>query len=342
MIINKIKIYLFLQIIKYFTLILFIFLSIAWLLQITRLFTITNFLHIEVIDIFFLSLYLIPNLFTVIVPFILIFGLLLCFIKLNRDNELIAIVSLGLGLKPFKSSLILFFLSIITIFVLLNLYLAPKVYEVYKLKEFELRNTIDFRKMEFSNFLNLNKTTILDFDKNNKEYQDIFISFNDGKENIVYAKKGSIISEDNQYKFRLTDGFKISIDPNKQIEKLEFLSYILKIDNKNISNNIMFDKNTLTIFDDYKAKNYLNISFKVVDVFLIIFILLFFYINNLKVLNFTIINNIYFSSSSISILIINQILKNSDITILNYTIAFLILIISSLIISHIKIKYEKN
>ena len=71
--IDKIKIYLFFQITKYFILILFIFLSIAWLLQITRLFTVTNFLNIEVLDILLLSVYLIPNLITVILPFILIY-----------------------------------------------------------------------------------------------------------------------------------------------------------------------------------------------------------------------------------------------------------------------------
>ena len=76
MIIDKIKIYLFSQIFKYFILILFIFLSITWLLQITRLFTITNFVHIKVLDVLILSMYLIPNLITVILPFILIFGLL--------------------------------------------------------------------------------------------------------------------------------------------------------------------------------------------------------------------------------------------------------------------------
>ena len=81
MIVNKIKIYLFLQIIKHFILILFIFLSVAWILQITRLFTITNFLHIEVLDVLLLSLYLIPNILTIIVPFILIFGLLLCLLN---------------------------------------------------------------------------------------------------------------------------------------------------------------------------------------------------------------------------------------------------------------------
>ena len=43
--INKISYYIFYQIVKNFLLILFIFLSIAWLLQITRLFTITNFIQ---------------------------------------------------------------------------------------------------------------------------------------------------------------------------------------------------------------------------------------------------------------------------------------------------------
>ena len=104
MFIAKINQYLFVQICKYFILILFIFLSIAWLLQITRLFTISNLMHINMLDVFYLSFYLLPNLITVITPFILIFGLLLCFLKLNKDNELIAILSLGLGLKPFKKT----------------------------------------------------------------------------------------------------------------------------------------------------------------------------------------------------------------------------------------------
>ena len=85
------------------------------------------------------------------------------FLKLNRDNELISILSLGLGLKPFKI-LLYFGLIIIIIFTILNLYIAPIVYEKYKIKEHEL-NTIDFDSMTFSNFLNLNNTTILDFKK---------------------------------------------------------------------------------------------------------------------------------------------------------------------------------
>ncbi len=339
MYLDKIKIYLFLQISKFFILILFIFLSVAWLLQITRLFTITNFIHIEVFDIIILSIFLIPNLLTVIIPFILIFGLLLSFIKLNRDNELVAILTLGLGLNPLKNTLIVFSLIIIFIFTLFNFYFAPKVYEIYKTQEYELRNNINLNKMVFSNFLNINKTTILDFNKKEESFKNIFISFKDEKENIVYASQGNITSKDNKYNFQLKDGFKISIDKNNQIEKLEFLDYILKIQNKNMSDSKIVDKNTYTIFDDIKSENYLNISFKIADIFIIIFIIYFFYNNNLKNLNLKTGNIIFFSATSIVILILNQILKNSDITLLFY-IFFIILSISiSLIISYLK-KYE--
>ena len=342
MVIDKIKIYLFFQIIKYFTLILFIFLSVAWLLQITRLFTLTNFLYIEIFDIILLSLYLIPNLLTVILPFILIFGLLLCFNKLKRDNELISMLSLGIGLEPFKKTLISFCLVILSFFILLNFYFAPKIYGVYKLKEFEIRNTLDFDKMSFSNFFNIDKKTILDFNKKDNEYVNIFINFIDDNENIVYAKKGSILTDNNQYNFKLTDGFKISINKNDQIEKLEFKNYVLKIDYKNLKTSKVIDKNTYTIFDDYNSYDYLNISFKIIDILLIIYIILFFYYNNLKDINFNTNNNIYFACSSISILLLNQILKNSQITIYNYIFPILVIILFSLVVTNIKKKYEKN
>ena len=337
---NRINLYLFIQIFKYFFLVLFIFLSVAWLLQITRLFTITNFMHIGILDIILLSLYLIPNLVTVIIPFILIFGLLLSFLKLNRDNELIAILSLGMGLKPFKNTLILFSIIIMIFFTFLNFYFAPKIYEKYKNHEYELRNTLDFNNMAFSNFLNLNKTTILDFKKKNNEYIDIFISFNDDKENIVYAKKGNIFSNNNNYNFQLSNGFKLSIDGRKQIEKLEFLNYILKVENNNINIAKVDDKNTLTIFDDLKDKNYLNISFKFLDIILIIYILIFFYFNNLKKINFNTKNNIYFTLICITLLIINQILKNAEIVLFNYTLILFFTILILSIFSFIKIKYE--
>ena len=113
----------------------------------------------------------------------------------------------------------------------------------------------------------------MDFKKYNSEYKDIFISFNDTKENVVYAKKGNIFNENNQYRFQLSDGFKISVDKANQIEKLEFLDYVLKIDKNKITKEEIIDQNTYTIFDDLKNGNKLNIVFKIIDIFLIIFVI---------------------------------------------------------------------
>ena len=82
---TKLNWYIFMQIIKSCTLIFFIFISIAWLTQISRLFTIMNSLQIEFYRIISLSTYIIPNLANITLPFILIFGLLLAFTGVGTD-----------------------------------------------------------------------------------------------------------------------------------------------------------------------------------------------------------------------------------------------------------------
>ena len=222
---NRINLYIFIQLIKSCSLIFFIFLSITWLLQLTRLFTLTNLLQIDILEIVFLSFLLIPNLITIIIPFIIIFGILLCFLKLYKDREIVAIYSLGLELKPIKISLIFFSLILLFVYSFLNFYISPKFYEKYKLKEYELRNSINFDKVILSNFLQLNEDTTIDFKRNNNDFEDIFINFIDDKENIIFAKKGIIQNKIDEHIFQLNDGYKISISDN-EFEKLEFQNYI--------------------------------------------------------------------------------------------------------------------
>ena len=105
---NRINYYVFIQIFKACTLVFFIFISISWLLQITRLFSLTNLLQVEIITIFILSTYLLPNLITIILPFVVIFGIVLCFVKLNTDKELVAIYSSGLNHKVIRTPIIIF------------------------------------------------------------------------------------------------------------------------------------------------------------------------------------------------------------------------------------------
>ena len=331
--INKINRYIFNEIFKSCFLIFFIFISIAWLLQITRLFTLTNLIQIDIFNIINLSFFLIPNILAVILPFIIIFGILLCFIKLNKDKEIIAIFSLGLQLKPIKYSLLSFSIMLSVLYFCLNFYISPKVYEIYKLKEFELRNSINFNKMIATNFYKINEETTLDFIKKNNTFEDIFINLINNDENIIFAKKANIINENNNFVFQLTDGFKLSFNKNiEQIEKLEFKNYVIELKNDNnlIFNN--YDRNTLTIFDDLKSKNFLNIAFKISDIFLCLLIVFIFYRNNILTNNLSVKNNLYYILFSITLLLINQLLKNSQINFEQYMICSTIIFFSSLVI----------
>ena len=336
---NRISFYVFIQIFKACTLIFFIFISISWLLQITRLFSLTNLLQVEIITIFLLSLFLLPNLITIILPFVVIFGIALCFVKLNKDKELLAIYSCGLNYKVIRSPLIIFTLLFSLIYITLNFYISPLIYDKYKQKEFQIRNTINFEKLILSNFLEVNQDTVLDFKKTDTTFKEIFINFKTETDNLIFANSGNIFLKKDLYVFELNDGFKLNIN-EKEIEKLEFKSYTLKIPNNNILKYNNFDKNTLTIFDDIKTKNYSNITFKISDILIFILIIFLFYKNNILTHNFKLSNNVIFIIISILTLIINQIAKNTEI-VLNFYLILLFLIITSLM-SYIYFTNKRN
>jgi len=310
--VNKINLYVFIQIIKSCTLVFFIFVSIAWLLQISRLFNYLGSLQIEFIKIFFLSTMLIPNIVNIIIPFIVLFGLLITFIKLDRDKEIIAIYSLGLSINNIKKPLILFSFIIGGLYLILSFYLSPLIYDIYKKKEFELRNLIDLNNINISNFIEINNNLILDFRKENGKFKDVFIRFNDETENIIYSKEANIIKGDEFLTFDLIKGFKLNFLDTK-IEKLEFEKYKLKIPylkNRKYNN---IDKNSLTIFDLIEKKDIYLIIEKFFDFIITITIINFFYFFNIKTHQYNSKKITIFITTSILFLIIHNLIKNLEL-----------------------------
>ena len=328
---KKIDKYIFLEILKGCLLILFIFLSISWLLQFARLISLTNLIQVDIITIFYLSMFLIPNLISIIIPFVIIFGLIITFIKLHKDKEIISIYSLGLSTNSLSRSLKYFTILIILILLSFNFYISPKIYKEYKLKEFEIRNKIDFEKIVISNFLQINKNTFLDFKKDNQEFKEVFIKFSENNDNLIYAKNATIIQDNDFFIFNLIDGFKITIINDNKIEKLEFENYNLKIKNNKFKTFNNFDKNTFNIFDDIKSKNYLNITHKGADVIFVSIIILFFYFKNIKVYRFDFYYLFIFITFSSILLILNQLLKNLEISFLTNVLIILSILICSII-----------
>lgn len=327
---KKINLYVFIQIIKSCTLVFFIFVSIAWLLQISRLFSYLNNLQIDFVNVLFLSFFLIPNLINVTLPFIIIFGLIIAFIKFDKDKEIIAIFSLGLSIKEILKPF--FLISIITIFLylFLNLFFSPYIYDKYKQKEFDLRNSINLDNINISNFIQLDENLILDFSKKEDVFEDVFIRFIGENENIVFAKKARIIKEPKKFIFNLSEGFKLSFMNNK-IEKLEFENYKLNFPLKNENNYNNYDKNTLTLFNLIKYKDYKSMIERMFDTLILLTVIIFFYFNNIKKNNFSINQIFIYLFLSILIIIFQNIIKNLNINlklsfvlnIINFSIVYL-------------------
>ena len=332
---KKINLYVFIQIIKSCTLVFFIFISIAWLLQISRLFSYLNNLQIDFSNVLFLSFFLIPNLINVTLPFIIIFGLIIAFIKFDKDKEIIAIFSLGLSIKEILKPF--FLISIITIFLylFLNLFFSPYIYGKYKQKEFDLRNSINLDNINISNFIQLDENLILDFSKKEDVFEDVFIRFIGENENIVFAKKARIIKEPKKFIFNLSEGFKLSFMNNK-IEKLEFENYKLNFPLKNENNYNNYDKNTLTLFNLIKYKDYNNMIERMFDTLILLTVIIFFYFNNIKDNKFSINHIFIYLFLSILIIIFQNIIKNLDfslqfsflLNIINFSIIYLFMLIN--------------
>ena len=332
---KKINLYVFIQIIKSCTLVFFIFVSIAWLLQISRLFSYLNNLQIDFVKVLFLSFFLIPNLINVTLPFIIIFGLIIAFIKFDKDKEIIAIFSLGLSIKEIIKPF--FLISIITIFLylFLNLFFSPYIYDKYKQKEFDLRNSINLDNINISNFIQLDENLILDFSKKEDVFEDVFIRFIGENENIVFAKKARIIKEPKKFIFNLSEGFKLSFINNK-IEKLEFENYKLNFPLKNENNYNNYDKNTLTLFNLIKYKDYKSMIERMFDTLILLTVIIFFYFNNIKDNKFSINHIFIYLFLSILIIIFQNIIKNLDfslqfsflLNIINFSIIYLFMLIN--------------
>ena len=332
---KKINLYVFIQIIKSCTLVFFIFISIAWLLQISRLFSYLSNLKIDFVNVLFLSFFLIPNLINVTLPFIIIFGLIIAFIKFDKDKEIIAIFSLGLSIKEILKPF--FLISIITIFLylFLNLFFSPYIYDKYKQKEFDLRNSINLDNINISNFIQLDENLILDFSKKEDVFEDVFIRFIGENENIVFAKKARIIKEPRKFIFNLSEGFKLSFMNNK-IEKLEFENYKLNFPLKNENNYNNYDKNTLTLFNLIKYKDYKSLIERMFDTLILLTVIIFFYFNNIKDNKFSINHIFIYLFLSILIIIFQNIIKNLDfslqfsflLNIINFSIIYLFMLIN--------------
>ena len=270
-------------------------------------------------------------------PFIIIFGLIIAFIKFDRDKEIIAIFFLGLSINQIKKPIIFFAIFISIIYILLNYFISPIIYDIYKKKEFELRNLIDFNNINIANFIEIDKNLILDFHKKDGEFRDVLIRFNDELENFIYAKKANIEKLKKEIVFNLYDGFKLTFKEG-EIEKLEFESYKFKFPTKNDNFYSNIDTNSITLFGLIKNKDYKSIFEKIFEPLIIVTIIIFFYFLKIKKNNYGIKKIFIFLVISITLIIVQNIIKNINLS-LGKTIIFILL---NIMIPYLYLIYKRK
>ena len=306
---KKIEIYLLKQILKSFFLIFFIFIGISWLLQTTRLLNLIVVNKIPIFRVFVLSINIIPNTAVSILPIIIFLSIIFTCFKLNRDKELIAIYVLGSNrsevMKPFIIfSIITFFLSL-----LLSLYISPHSYETFKKDEFDLRTNLDIENLGLNNFYDFNNEIIINFEKEEDTFTNLFIFQTSPKNNIILANKSEMDLDKNRLYLKLYDGFKAEIkETSNEILVYDKYNFDLNLDNNEIYNNS--DINTHNINKLFKDRNFYIINQRIVDSFLLL-ALIFIITNHLLInLKFDLLNLSLMIIISILIIFFDNILGN--------------------------------
>lgn len=324
---KKIELYLLKQILKSFFLIFFIFIGISWLLQISRLLNLIVVNKIPFYNVFLLSINVMPNTIISIAPFIIFITILFVCIKLNKDKELIAVYTLGINkIKIIKPFIVFSILALISSLIL-SFYVSPYSYENYKKDEFDLRTNLDIKNIGLNNFFDFNNEIILNFEKDEENFVNLFIFQTNPNKNIILAAKSEMDLVNNKLNLKLYDGFKAEVNKEKN-EVLVYDKYNMQL---NLNKNEVYDDsdtNTHDIKKLFQNKNFAIINQRFVDALLLlslVFLITSYLLINLK---FNFKNFLSISIISILMIFFDNILGNFS---LNNNLIFLLMYLNLLI-----------
>ena len=260
--INKYILYEFL---RYFTATLFALASIVWTVQAV------NFLDLitedgHAVTIYFLySLLTLSKVLTKLIPFCFLIATVLTIIKLEKDNELIALWTSGLNKIHVVNHLLRISLLVVLLQLILTTALNPTLLNLSRtlLKNSELKFVSSmFREKQFNDTVE-GLTIFVDKKTNRNTYKNVFIRDESSvlssvgtKSSTIFAKSG-YISEDEKNLILLDGNIqRLTAEGDVSIVKFEKTSFNLSgISTKSISEPKMQETSTLLILQCIQGKN---------------------------------------------------------------------------------------
>ncbi|OQY02458.1 MAG: LPS export ABC transporter permease LptF [Desulfobacteraceae bacterium 4572_130] len=216
----------------------------------------------EVLSVLLLIVYSLPRFLEFTIPMSLMISIILTFMRLSRDNEIIALKGAGITIyKLFIPVLIFSFLST-CLTIGITVWAVPFGKFSFKKKSIEIVQSnlnIVLEPQRFNNRFNDVMIYLNSIDINTKQFKDIFIQDNRIKERVTIslAPRGIIISDlkRNFYTLRLYKGIINQVNlKDRSVNTINFDMYDINLDLKNIGKHGKVSKD----FDEMSLKELLK------------------------------------------------------------------------------------
>ena len=270
---KKITIYIVFFQFKYLLNFLFILLGLIWISQILRLVDLKFSLTNQIFDIMGTTFLVLPSYLNPLLPILLLISFFYFNFNLNSSNESL-IINQYLNNK--NKTVIAFIVKIILIFFyFFNYeYLSPKFYEIYKLKELDIRNNFKIG-IPSSNEFHIGEDLSIFFKTNDdNQFSDVeALILKDNQ--FVKSKKAYIEYDKFGFNIIFNNGIRIKMNKNEK-SKTTFEKFTYNIAKTNIER-LLLDKehfNTLELLEN-NQKDYRSEGHKRIVQYLIFLVLIF-------------------------------------------------------------------
>ena len=269
----KLKLYLTISYVKYIVLMVLTFISIIWIAQVIRYIGLNESFSIELHKVAMITLHLLPNALTAIMPIIIFISS--CFFNkhINQTNEL-SIASHYLSEKKIKKMLLLIYSAIVLVYLYNTEIISVKSYNEYKIQEIDFRN--QFKIKDIKNEIYIDGKISLLYEKKNSENGNLKnVTTYLIEENIlIKSKEVSYYQSKEELNFIFNEGERISSsNKEKSYTKFQKLNYSIVNSNNSKLELSKENFNSVDLFK-HKRKDFNKAAHgKVIDLIFLILVL---------------------------------------------------------------------
>ena len=269
----KLKLYLTISYVKYIVFMVLTFISIIWIAQVIRYIGLNESFSIELHKVAMITLHLLPNALTTIMPIIIFISS--CFFNkhINQTNEL-SIASHYLSEKKIKKMLLIIFSAIVLVYLYNTEIISVKSYNEYKIQEIDFRN--QFKIKDIKNEIYIDGKISLLYEKKNSENGNLKnVTTYLIEENVVIkSKEVRYYQSKEEITFIFIEGERISSsNKEKSYTKFQKLNYSIVNSNNSKLELSKENFNSVDLFK-HKRKDFNKAAHrKVIDLIFLILVL---------------------------------------------------------------------